>query len=224
MDYRELFLFLYSYMTAEGGFQYVILGLIRDCCRGNVNRNIINCMTIEMKNILGLVAAAGTKAVAVCLLVMMVMSGCVKEDESGADLRVGDELPEFEVMMSDGSVVGDDDLRGSVSVVMFFHTGCPDCQKALPVIQRIYDEYAPKNVKIAVISREENKNVIEAYWIKNGLKMPFSAQTDRSVYSKFAKTLIPRIYVNDKEGIIRYIYTDDPVPTYDDLKSAIESL
>ncbi len=175
------------------------------------------------KNILGMVAAAGVKAVAVGLVVMMTL-GCIDEEGRGADLKVGDELPEFEVVMSDGSVFGDDDLRGGVSVVMFFHTGCPDCQKALPVMQRIYDEYAPDGVAFAVISREEERKVIEAYWKENGLKMPYSAQEDREVYSLFAKTLIPRIYINDRDGIIRYIYTDNPVPGYDELKSALESL
>ncbi len=155
---------------------------------------------------------------------VMMMVGCVKEGEKGADLKVGEGLPEFEVVMDDGSVVSDESLKGSVSVVMFFHTGCPDCQKALPVMQMIQDEFSPKGVRFAVVSREEGKDVIEAYWEENGLRMPYSAQTDRSVYSLFATTLIPRIYVNDKDGIIRFIYTDNPVPGYDDLKSAIESL
>ncbi len=170
------------------------------------------------KNILLMMAAAGVVAV------MMMVSGCVGEDMKGADLKVGDELPEFEVMMSDGSVVSDDDLRGSVSVVMFFNTGCPDCNEVLPDVQELYDEYAPKSVKFAVIGREEPYNVVKAYWVKNGLGMPFSAQNDRTVYSRFAKSLIPRIYINDRYGTIRYIYTDNPVPSYDELKTALESL
>ena len=53
--------------------------------------------------------------------------------------------------------------------------------------------------------------------------MPYSAQEDRSVYEKFAKTRIPRIYIS-KDGIIRHIFTDDPVPSYDDLKSPLDEL
>ncbi len=155
---------------------------------------------------------------------LIVCVGCVRDEVKGADLKVGDGLPDFEVAMSDGSVVTDESLKGSVSVVMFFHTGCPDCQAALPVMQRIQDEYGPKGVEFAVISREEGRKVIEAYWEENGLKMPYSAQENRSVYEKFANTRIPRVYINDRDGIIRYIYTDDPVPTYDDLKSALDSL
>lgn len=156
---------------------------------------------------------------------LMVMSaGCIKDKPWGADLKVGDALPDFEVVMNDGSLVSDEELKGGVSVILFFHTGCPDCQKTLPVVQRIYDEYAGKEVRFAVISRAEGKGVIVSYWKENALKMPFSAQNDREVYELFASERIPRVYVNDKDGTIRYIHTDDPVPSYDDLKSEIETL
>lgn len=153
-----------------------------------------------------------------------VLSGCIKDNPKGADLKVGDRLPDFEVIMSDGSVVTDGSLKGNVSVVVFFHTSCPDCRQALLVIQNIYDDYAPKNVGFAVISREEGSNEVLSYWKGNGLEMPYSAQNSRKVYEKFASVLIPRVYISDRDGIIRYIFTDEPVPSCDDVSSAIEAL
>lgn len=153
-----------------------------------------------------------------------VLSGCIKDNPKGADLKVGDRLPDFEVIMSDGSVVTDESLKGNVSVVVFFHTSCPDCRQALPVIQNIYDDYAPKNVGFAVVSREEGSDEVLSYWKENGLEMPYSAQNSRKVYEKFASVLIPRVYISNRDGIIRYIFTDDPVPSYDDVSSAIEAL
>ncbi len=157
-----------------------------------------------------------------CLLVLTVMTfGCIKEDEAN-ELKVGDSLPEFTVQMNDGSIVSNGNLKGAVSVIMFFHTTCPDCQKALPVMQRIYDEFIPEGVEFVLISREEAESSISAFWSEKALNMPYSAQNDRSVYEKFAKSRIPRVYVNDRNGIIRHIYTDNPVPLYDDLKYSIE--
>jgi peroxiredoxin len=153
-----------------------------------------------------------------------VFAGCIKEENTGGEVKVGDILPEFEVVMSDGSLLTDDSLKGSVSILMFFHTSCPDCQQALPRVQSIYDEYSVKGVKIALISREESSDDISSYWTNNSLNMPYSAQDDRKVYELFASTRIPRIYMSDENGIVRYIFTDDPVPSYDDLKSALESL
>ena len=153
----------------------------------------------------------------------LIISSCIKE-EQGVELVVGDRLPDFEVVMNDGSVVDDVILSEGVSVVMFFHTSCPDCQQALPRMQQIYDEYISKGVYFAFISREESVVDIESYFNEKGLKLPYSAQNDRKVYEQFAQTRIPRIYICEKGGIIRYIFTDDPVPTYDLLKSSLDSV
>ena len=91
-------------------------------------------------------------------------------------------------------------------------------------MQRIYDEYASESLQIVLVSREEGKESIYTYWIENGLEMPYSAQYDKKVYRKFAGTRVPRIYVNEKGGIIRHVFTDDPVPSYDDLKESLEDV
>lgn len=150
--------------------------------------------------------------------------GCINEKIEGTDLKVGDMIPGFNVVMNDGTAVSDRSLMGSVSFIMFFHTSCPDCQQTLPLIRDIYDPYAQKGVRFALISRYEGSEEIESYWAEHSFNMPYSAQKDRKVYNKFASSRIPRVYICDKDGIIRYIFTDDPIPTYDDLMSSIESL
>ncbi len=164
------------------------------------------------------------KKVVLIFSFLLLAAGCVKEEQKGADLKVGDIIPDFEVVMSDGRLVTDDDLKENVSVVMFFHTSCKDCQKALPIMQRIYDEYASESLQIVLISRGEGNESLHTYWNENCLKMPYSAQNDKRVYRKFAATRIPRIYVNEKGGIIRHIFTDDPVPSYDAIKESIENV
>jgi peroxiredoxin len=158
------------------------------------------------------------------IVAILVMAGCINEKIEGADLKVGDRLPDFEVVMNNGSVISDDVLKETVSVVMFFHTSCPDCQQALPEMQKIYDEYASDNVNIVLISREENRGSINSFWEENGFNMPYSAQDNRDVYQKFARERIPRVYVCEKGGIIRYMFTDNPNPSYDDIMSSLESL
>ena len=158
------------------------------------------------------------------MAVLAVLSGCIKEKQTGADLKVGDRLPDFEVVMDDGTLVTDEILSESVSVVMFFHTSCPDCRQVLPQMQKVYDEYASAGVRIVLISREDPKESVESFWQENGLKMPYSAQNDRKVYEKFAATRIPRVYVNEKGGIIRYVFTDDPNPSYDEISTALENV
>ena len=95
------------------------------------------------------------KRILFVLIMLAVLTGCIKEKQTGADLKVGDRLPDFEVVMDDGTVVTDEILSETVSVVMFFHTSCPDCRQVLPQMQKIYDEYASTGVRIVLISRED---------------------------------------------------------------------
>ncbi|MBO5418457.1 MAG: redoxin domain-containing protein [Bacteroidales bacterium] len=148
---------------------------------------------------------------------------CIGEDLAGADLMVGDSIPEFVVTMNNGDVVTSKMLSEGVSCIVFFHTTCPDCQQLLPVLQQVYDEYSSAGVSFALISREEEDETISQYWQECGFTLPYSPQKDRNVYELFAQMRVPRVYLN-KDGIIRSVFTDDPVPGYDDLKSALENL
>lgn len=74
------------------------------------------------------------------------------------------------------------------------------------------------------ISREEGGEEVAAYWKENGLTIPFSARTDRTVYELFSTKGIPRIYISDKDTRIRYVHTDADMPAYEDLVAEIESV
>ncbi|MDE6148026.1 MAG: TlpA family protein disulfide reductase [Bacteroidales bacterium] len=156
---------------------------------------------------------------------LFVLSGCINDkSETGASLVVGDRLPDFEVVMNDGSVVSSEGLAGHVSCIVFFNTSCPDCRKTLPSVRRVYEEYWQKGVSFALISRSESEGDILPYWEENGFEMPFSAQETRYVYSLFADKGVPRIYISDRNGTIRYIFTDSPVPSYHELHAALDAL
>ncbi|MBQ5639305.1 MAG: TlpA family protein disulfide reductase, partial [Bacteroidales bacterium] len=97
-------------------------------------------------------------------------------------LEVGDQVPEFSVETSTGEVVSNRSLLGAVSCIVFFHTGCPDCQKTLPEMQRIYEEFSGRGVKFILISREQTREEIEPYWTDRGYTMPYSPQRTREIY------------------------------------------
>ena len=138
-------------------------------------------------------------------------------------MAIGDALPDFQIEMNDGSVVSSEKLSKGVSLIMFFHTTCPDCQNTLPVIQTVYDEYKD-SVSFALISRAEEFQSIEEYWTQKGFTMLYSAQSTREIYELFAQTRVPRVYIN-KDGIIKAVFTDIPeTPSYDDIKSVLEGL
>lgn len=143
------------------------------------------------------------------LLVMFVAGSCISEEEQGVpfyEIAVGERLPEFTVVMSDGDTVRSSDLQGTQSVIAFFNTSCGDCRRELPVLQQVYDRCVAsgRDVRFLCIAREQDGASIAAYWQKNGLSLPYSPQPDRAVYALFASSNIPRIYVVSSELLISY--------------------
>ena len=157
-------------------------------------------------------------------MMLTVLSSCIKDRQTAGELVIGSRIPDFTISDNEGSIVSGESLREGVSCIVFFYTGCPDCQKALPAVQKIYDEYSVRGVSFALISREETDETISTYWQSNGYTMPYSAQSDRRVYELFAKTRVPRVYIC-KDGVIKHIFTDIPAPpSYEDIKTAVEEL
>lgn len=165
------------------------------------------------------------KQILLALLGVILFTSCINEENpQEKELKVGDSLPSFSVTMVDGSIVTSEWLSQNISCVVFFHTSCPDCQKTLPEIQKIYNEYSVKGVRFALISREEENLSISEFWKEKGFTMPYSPQSTREVYNKFAQTRVPRVYLSDKEGKIKAIHTDDPIPTYYILKTNLDCI
>lgn len=159
-------------------------------------------------------------------LLFFLLQSCVNDPEpKGADLSVGDTLPQFSVELFDGSIVSRNSLAGKTSVIVFFNTACPDCQKELPVIQKLWESYGTDpDFKLIAIAREEDSESIAEYWELNHFTIPWSPQDTRSVYNLFATSGIPRIYISDKQEIIRYIFDDKDMPLLETLMEAINHI
>lgn len=149
---------------------------------------------------------------ALLLTACLPLCSCISEEDEGAEtadiVRVGDPLPAFSVQTHTGAHVSPATLAGRPAVIVFFSTTCPDCRRALPAVQQVYD--ACKAVAAFVcIGREEAAETVAAFWRDNGLTMPYSPQPDRSVYALFARQTIPRVYVAGADGRVRNVFVEE---------------
>ena len=159
--------------------------------------------------------------------ICLILSACIRDDVEYGEVGIlpGDYLPEFQVKLNDGSILSTSDLLGKVSVLVFFHTGCPDCQQELPVIQTLYNRYQENPfVAIYCISREEPASEIRDYWQIHKFTLPYSAQESRNVYNLFSHQGIPQVYVSDTNLQVYSTYSDNPIAGLDDLVKDIEGL
>lgn len=166
-----------------------------------------------------------------CFALPALCPSCITEENSpvsgqeGTRITVGDSLPDFSVQTADGHWVSKDSLLGCCSMVVFFHTGCGDCRKELPRIDSVYRHFTGKeDFRLICIAREENAESITRFWTEKNLAMPYSPQSDRSVYQLFAHTGIPRIYISSPDGIVRHLHDDKTMPSYAKLVEQTEEI
>ncbi len=160
-----------------------------------------------------------------CIMLLMLLAGCVTEDvpDSGTTVAVGDTLPDFSVTLADGSQVSRAELRGQPSVIIFFNTSCEDCRRELPVIDQVCRRFSGEATFLA-IAREESEESIERYWASEDITLPYSPQSGREVYSLFATSGIPQIFISDASLTIRAIFGPDDILSPDTLTALIEKI
>lgn len=128
------------------------------------------------------------------------LTACIGEPDVEERVAVGDRLPAFRVTLDDGTEY--DSSAPGPSVIVFFHTGCSDCQRELPELDARYKAGAYDGIRIVCISRAETAETVAPFWREHGLTLPYSAQPDRRIYDLFASSVIPRIYTTDERGIV----------------------
>lgn len=131
----------------------------------------------------------------------MVLASCVQDaDEWVERVAVGDHLPAFSVVLDDGTIY--DSMAPGASVIVFFHTGCSDCLRELPLLDERYRAGVYEGKRVVCISRAEGAESVAAFWQEHHLALPYSAQPDRRIFDLFASAGIPRVYETDEEGVV----------------------
>ncbi len=148
------------------------------------------------------------------MLLCLLMTGCssIEDDNEVTErVNVGDRVPLFTVdVVNDGvhSTFSTAQLTGE-TVVVFFNTTCPDCQRDLPKLNQYYLKHkADEGFQMVAISRAEGEEDVAAYWKDKGLQIPYSAQNDRRIYELFASSIIPRIYFVSAQGVVTRIFIE----------------
>ena len=121
-----------------------------------------------------------------------------------SSVNVGDMAPEFSATTLDGELVR---VGGESSVptllILFSHT-CPDCKNLLTALQREIDGGKVEH-RIIAVSRGGSEAEIGEYRHENRFTFPLVADGQAEVYYKYATMYVPRCYVIDCDGVVRFV-------------------
>ena len=150
--------------------------------------------------------------------------------KSEAELRVGknDFAEDFTVDMIDGSVVTLSDLRGNVVLLNFWATWCAPClMEFAEMPETILEPFEDKDFTLLPISIGEEKEVVQKKMEKMkkyGVHFNVGMDPDKEIWSQYATGAIPKNFVIDKRGVIRYISVGNSEGSVKALANEIERL
>lgn len=123
-----------------------------------------------------------------------------------AQMKVGDEYPDFTLQSATYGNVSKADLQGKVTMVNLFATWCGPCQKELAEVESVlWPKYQSNpNFRLLVVGREHTEEQLKTYNEGKHFTFPLYPDPDRKFYANFAENTIPRVYLFNKEGKLIY--------------------
>lgn len=141
-----------------------------------------------------------------------------KNESESYVLVVGNKADDFTVEMISGEKVKLSDLKGKVVMLNFWATWCSPCLMEFHEIpSQILQPFHDKNFELIAIARGETKEKVVKKMndLKNkGINFDVGFDPDEQIWNMYASDMIPKNFIIDQEGIIRYIstgYTEDSI-------------
>ena len=101
-------------------------------------------------------------------------------------------------------------LKGKVVVMDFWATWCGPCKRAMPHLQKLWEEFKGKGLVILAMSNE-NKAKVEAFITKNKYTFPVGIDTGRKTNTKYGIRSIPTTYLVHPNG--KVVWEGNPLQT-----------
>ena len=148
-------------------------------------------------------------------------------------VKVGDQVPSFTVYDDMNIVFSSSEFVGKRSLLLFFDITCGQCKDEFPKIEQVWNSLktAPADYCVVAISRitagqtrEQDIETVNNHWSKTDFTMPKYFDENRQVYRLFAEQYVPRVYLIDKQGVVRWIAVEDVNLSAEELVEKIKSL
>jgi len=122
-----------------------------------------------------------------------------------AQLRIGSRLPPITFTGVDGAQYRiPESLKGKVVILHFWQIGCSSCKLEMPAMDVLYKQYQRKGLDILAVNAGQKKESVRSFSAELGVSYPLLIDPDEKGARLFGVTDIPRTYVIDRTGMVRY--------------------
>jgi peroxiredoxin len=146
----------------------------------------------------------------------------------GYIVKIGQQIPDFSMITTDGKTIHMDDLKGKVVMLQFTASWCSVCRKEMPHIESdIWKKYQ-KNPNFALygIDLDEPKDIVEKFAKQIPVTYPLALDPKGEIFYQFAEKNagVTRNVIVDKTGKIVFmtrLYKEDE---FQEMKKVISGL
>jgi thiol-disulfide isomerase/thioredoxin len=138
----------------------------------------------------------------------------------------GQELPYFEMTLTDGSKVSSESLKDHVVLIDFWATWCGPCWEASPVMQAFSEEFKDEKFVVigaSVLENEAGPQPAVDYANEKGYTYPMAYGADE-VHEGLGFIGVPTFILIDKDGKARRVYPGWGGPVEEFMREDIQQL
>jgi peroxiredoxin len=111
--------------------------------------------------------------------------------------------PDFQIQMSDGSLLFLSELGGRVVLINFWAVNCPYCVKEMPYLQQAHDEFSADDIIILGINTGDSEEKVRRFVTDKKLSFPIILDPDIYATMLYKVQYLPTTYLVDKTGNIQ---------------------
>ena len=130
-------------------------------------------------------------------------------EEYGYKVKIGQIVPDFDIVLPDGSKTSIQELRGKIVMIQFTASWCSVCRKEMPYIESDIQQKLKDNPNFVMygIDMKEDVEITTKFQKDMKITYPLALDLDGSIFAKFTvpDAGVTRNIIIDKEGKIAYM-------------------
>ena len=144
----------------------------------------------------------------IMLIFMLILTGIFATSALAATTvkpYVGFTAPDATVLDLQGNsvVLSEVIAKNKVTIIHFSTTWCPYCNKEVPDLRKLYQQYGSQGLEIVSISFNEKTSILQSWVDKTKPGFPIYQDQNLAAHGKYQVVVIPVSFVVDQSGTIR---------------------